>query len=265
MLPLKSNTLTARVLVNHVWTRHFGASLVPEVSDFGLRCPPPLHQDLLDTLAVDFMEHGWSLKRLHRQMVLSQLYRASSSNAGADAAALAADPDNDCYWRMNPRRLESQAVRDSLLAIAGKLDLTQGGPGIDPKNESSLRRALYYLQTPDTENRFLGVFDNSNVLECYRRQESIVPQQALALANSKFARECAEALAARLAALDDPGFVKEAFLTTLGRWPTIPEAQACSESLGQLSRVQAAKPEVQRTRALFVQALISHNDFITIR
>ena len=260
-----THPLTARVLVNHVWTRHFGASLVPDVSDFGLRCPPPLHQDVLDTLAVDFMEHGWSLKHLHRQMVLSQLYLASSSNAGADAATLAADPDNAYYWRMNPRRLESQAVRDALLAIAGKLDFTQGGPGIDSKSESSLRRALYFLQTPDTENRFLGVFDNANVLDCYRRQESIVPQQALALTNSKLTRECAEALSTRLIALDDPEFVKEAFLTTLGRWPTSAESEACFESLGQMSRLSAAKPDAQRTRALFLQALISHNDFITLR
>ena len=260
-----SHPLTARVLVNHVWTRHFGASLVPDVTDFGRRCPPPLHQDLLDTLAVDFMEHGWTLKRLHRQMVLSQLYRASSSNAGADAATLAADPDNACYWRMNPRRLESQAVRDSLLAIAGLLDLTQGGPGIDPKNDASTRRALYYLQTPDSENRFLGVFDNSNVLECYRRQESIVPQQALAFANSKLTRDCAEALATRLGALDNPAFVKEAFLTTLGRSPTSAEAQSCLETLAQLSQIQSTPPQPSHARALLVQALLSHNDFITLR
>src|SRR6185436_12701502 len=102
----------------------------------------------------------------------------------AAAATLAADPDNTCYWRMNPRRLESQAVRDSLLHAAGRLDLRVGGPNVDPEKEgSSLRRAMYFTQTADVEHRFLAAFDNSNILECYRRQESIVPQQALALAN----------------------------------------------------------------------------------
>jgi hypothetical protein len=255
------NPLTARVLVNHVWLRHFGASLVPEVSDFGLRCPPPLDQDVLDTLAVDFMQHGWSLKHLHRVMVLSQLYRRSSSNAGAAPGTLAADPENTAYWRMNPRRLESQALRDSLLAVAGRLDLRQGGPSIDPgKEESSLRRAIYFVQNADLEHRFLAAFDNSNVLECYRRQESIVPQQALALANSKLTRECAEALAKRLEPLPEAAFIEQAFLTLLSRAPTPDERAVCSESLAEFTKLNAA-----HARLLVLQALMNHNDFVTLR
>ena len=257
----KRNPLTARVLVNHVWLRHFGASLVPEVSDFGLRCPPPLQQDVLDTLAVEFMQHGWSLKHLHRVMVLSQLYRRSSSNAGAAAETLAADPENTYYWRMNPRRLESQAVRDSLLQAAGRLDLRQGGPSVDAgKEESSLRRAIYFTQTADIEHRFLAAFDNSNVLECYRRQESIVPQQALALANSKLTRECAEAMAKRAASLADPEFIEDCFLSLLSRAPTPEERAACLESLAEFTRLNPA-----HARVLVLQALMSHNDFVTLR
>ncbi|MDR3405815.1 MAG: PSD1 and planctomycete cytochrome C domain-containing protein [Chthoniobacter sp.] len=255
------NPLTARVLVNHLWTRHFGASLVPEVSDFGLRCPPPLHQDVLDTLAVDFMQHGWSLKHLHRVMVLSQLYRRSSSNAGAEAALLSADPENTCYWRMNPRRLESQAVRDSLLSAAGRLDLRQGGPSVDPgKEESSLRRAIYFVQNADVEHRFLAAFDNSNVLECYRRQESIVPQQALALANSKLTRECAEAMAKLTESLPDAEFIEHAFLSLLSRAPTPEERAACVESLAEFTKLNSA-----HARGLVLQALMNHNDFVTLR
>lgn len=260
----KSNPLTARVIVNHVWTRHFGASLVPDVSDFGLRCRPPVHQDLLDTLAVDLKEHGWSLKQLHKQLVLSRLYCTSSSNAGVDPDTLAADPDNVQYWRMNPRRLESQAVHDALLSVAGKLDLGQGGPSIEP-SEPSPRRGLYFVQTPDIEHRFLAAFDNSNVLECYRRQESVAPQQALALANSKLTRESADALAARLAKLDEAAFVQEAFLTLLGRAPSTAEAATCSQGLATLSGLQPSTSDALRARALFLQALISHNDFITLR
>jgi hypothetical protein len=255
------NPLTARVLVNHVWTRHFGASLVPDVTDYGRRCPPPLHEDLLDTLAVDFMQHGWSMKRLHRAMVLSQLYRRSSSNADAEPATLAADPDNTCYWRMNPRRLESQTIRDAMLQVAGLLDRTMGGPSIDSKKEeTSRRRAIYFSQTADVEHPFLAAFDNSSVLECYRRQESIVPQQALALSNSKLSRECANALATQMAAHSDAVFIDESFLAMLGRVPTNDERTVCLETLAELIQLKSENP-----RALLLQALINHNDFITLR
>ncbi len=251
----KRNPLTARVLVNQVWTRHFGASLVPNGDDFGLRCKAPLHQDILDALAIDFMNSGWSLKHLHRTLVLSELYRRSSSNANADAATLAADPDNASYWRMNPRRMESQLVRDSVLHLAGKLDLTLGGPSISPSSEASPRRSLYFIQNADTEHRFLAVFDNSNVLECYRRNESVVPQQALALTNSRFSRECANALAAKMAALDEKTFVERCFLAVLSRAPTAPEREASLHGLAAL----------QQNRALFLQAIFNHNDFVTLR
>ena len=252
----KRHPLTARVLVNHVWLRHFGASLVTDVGDFGLRCQQPLHQDVLDTLAVDFMNNGWSLKHLHRVMVLSDLYARSSSNAGADPATIAADPDNACYWRMNPRRMESQVVRDSLLKLSGKLDLTLGGPSIDPdKSESTPRRSLYFVQSADVEHRFLATFDNANVLECYRRNESIVPQQALALANSKLSSDCAEAMAVKMKALTDEAFLREAFLAVLGRSATAAEIAASKDGFAIL----------KQNRSLFLQALLNHNDFVVLR
>jgi hypothetical protein len=252
----KHNPLTARVLVNQVWMRHFGAPLVANMDDFGRRSLAPLHQDILDALTVDFMNNGWSLKRLHRAMVLSELYRRSSSNADADAATLAADPDNASYWRMNPRRMESQLVRDSLLHIGGKIDLTLGGPSIDPaKSETSPRRSLYFVQNADTEHRFLAVFDNSNVLECYRRNESVVPQQALALTNSKLSSECADLLAAKLGKLDEKTFIDQSFLAILGRQPTTAEREASLEGFAAL----------KQNRRLFLQALLNHNDFVTLR
>ncbi len=252
----KRNPLTARVLVNHVWTRHFGVPIVPDVGDFGLRAAAPLHQDILDTLTVDFMNNGWSMKHLHRAMVLSDLYRRSSSNAGADAATLAADPDNLHLWRMNPRRMESQLVRDSLLHLSGRIDLSLGGPSIDPaKAETSPRRSLYFIQNADVEHRFLAVFDNSNVLECYRRNESVVPQQALALTNSKLSRDCADALALKLTTLDEQLFIQQAFLAVLGRPPLEPERAASLDGLHAMGQ----------NRSLFLQALINHNDFVTLR
>lgn len=252
----RRNPLTARVLVNQVWMRHFGTPLVFNVDDFGLRSPAPLHQDVLDTLAAEFMNQGWSLKALHRALVLSELYRRSSSNAQADPATLAADPDNLCYWRMNPRRMESQVVRDSLLTLAGRLDLSLGGPSLDPdKSEMSPRRSLYFIQNADAEHKFLATFDNSNVLECYRRNESVVPQQALALTNSRLGRECAEAMAARLSRLGEAEFIDQAFLAILNRAPTAEEKHVVQESLGAL----------KHDRTLLLQALLSHNDFVTLR
>ena len=250
------NPLTARVLVNHVWARHFGTPIVADVGDFGRRAGVPLHQDILDTLAVDFMNRGWSLKQLHRTMVLSNLYRQSSSIAGADPQTLAADPDNSFYWRMNPRRMESQVVRDSLLQIGGKLDLALGGPSLDPaKFESGPRRSLYFIQNADTEHRFLAAFDNASVLECYRRNESIVPQQALALTNSQLSRQCADSLAARLDKLDTKSFIEQSFLHILARLPSESEARASAEGLKAM----------REQRILFLQALINHNDFVTLR
>ena len=252
----KRNPLTARVLVNQVWMRLTGASFVPDVSDFGRRAPAPSQQDMLDTLAAGFMENGWSLKWLIKQIVLSDLYRRSSSNADADAATLAADPDNTQLWRMNPRRLESQVVRDALLQLSGRLDLTLGGASIDPEKSSSTpRRSLYFVQTPDTEHAFLGAFDNSNVLECYRRNESVVPQQALALTNSQLSRETADALAKRLQKLPADDFVSCAFQIVLNRVPTDKERAIALESLRAMKENHAA----------FLQALLNHNDFVTLR
>lgn len=252
----KRNPLTARVLVNHVWARHFGVPLVADVGDFGRRATAPLHQDVLDSLTTGFMENGWSMKWLHRAMVLSELYRRSSSNASADPQTLAADPDNHFHWRMNPRRMESQLVRDSLLHLSSRLDLTLGGPSLDPaKAEISPRRSLYFIQNADVEHRFLAVFDNSNVLECYRRNESVVPQQALALTNSGLSRECANALAASMTKLDAPTFIDQAFLAILGRLPLEAERQASLEGFHALNK----------DRSLFLQALINHNDFVTLR
>jgi hypothetical protein len=202
------------------------------------------------------MENGWSLKWLIKQIVLSDLYRRSSSNAAADVHTLAADPDNTLLWRMNPRRLESQSVRDALLALGGKLDLTLGGPSLDPdKAESTPRRSLYFIQTPDTEHRFLGAFDNANVLECYRRNESVVPQQALALTNSQLSRATADALASKLAQEAPADFIRLSFQAILNRAPTDQEQQVSLEALTAM----------KSNRPLFLQALLNHNDFVTLR
>lgn len=267
------NPLTARVAVNHLWLRHFGQPLVPTVMDFGRRGAAPTHPQLLDWLAVEFMESGWSMKHMHRLMVLSRTYRLSSSNADAAKVSLTKDAENKYYWRMNPVRMEAQSVRDSLLQLAGQLDLTMGGPTIDPKKEDTVfRRSLYFTHSKDDVHKFLETFDNANVLDCYRRSESVLPQQALALANSKLAMVAAGKLAERLAkehsAATDDEFIRTTYETVLAVEPAKGELEVCAETLMQLRSLaeqQGHKDPVARARAGLVHALFNHNDFITVR
>ncbi len=267
----RKNPLTARVVVNHLWARHFGEPLVPNVFDFGRKNPPPLNPALLDWLAVELMEHHWSLKHLQRLMVTSSAYRMTTSLAGADAASRKADPDNKYFWRRNPGRMEAQVIRDSVLHLAGVLDLRVGGPTVDPqKDEASLRRSLYFTHSENDHHRFLDVFDNAKVLECYRRQESIVPQQALAMSNGKLGLGMAPKIAAGLekgALINDVEFIVRAFETILARPPSAAEKTECQQALAEWVKLSAGKNPAapQRARVNLVHALLNHNDFISIR
>ena len=195
------NPLTARVAINHMWLRHFGKPLVPTVFNFGKSGKPPTHPELLDWLAVEFMDRKWDMKAMHRLMVTSDAYKMESSTWKADAPQLKVDPDNTYLWHMNVRRVEAESVRDSLLAIAGKLDPTMGGPDIDEKKaEDVYRRSIYFRTAPDLQVEMLKVFDVASPNECFQRSESIVPQQALALANSKLSLTMAREIASQLAA-----------------------------------------------------------------
>ncbi|MCA9085725.1 MAG: DUF1553 domain-containing protein [Planctomycetaceae bacterium] len=270
------NPLTARVAVNHVWMRHFGEPLVESVFDFGLRTKAPVHQELLDQLAVEFMRSGWSFRHLHRLIVASEAYQRTSSELHADPATLSADPTNQFYWRMNARRMESQIVRDSLLQLAGVLDVSMGGPSV-PVNEKSRRRSLYFLHSRDDQNQLLSMFDDADLLQCYRRSESIVPQQALALSNSELSMTMAAEIAERLstpsistaateskdsASQQRRTFIDTAFFTILGRHPDSDETSECLAFCEQLA---TGGVQEQRIRTRLIHALINHNDFITIR
>lgn len=267
----EQNPLTARVAVNHIWLRHFGEPLVETVFDFGRLAPEPDHMELLDWLAAEFMESGWSMRHLHRLLVTSEAWRRSSSNLDADPATLAADPDNRFYWRAHPRRMESQVVRDSVLQLAGQLDPASGGPPA-PVDGGSLRRSLYLTHSRDDEDRFLSMFDNADILQCYRRSESIVPQQALALANAAISIDMAAHVARRLEEGNDASgrrdFVRAAFGLVLGRAPDQEETDACLDywnAMEQLESVRAAPDPGALVRARLVHALFNHNDFLTIR
>lgn len=273
----RRHPLTARVAVNHLWTRHFGTPLVPTMFDFGRNGTPPIHGRLLDWLASELIESGWNMKHMHRLIVESATYRMSSSAKGADAN-VAIDPDNIFFWRRAPTRLESQAVRDSLLALAGTLDVTHGGPPIPSANQNaSPRRSLYFFHSNNERNLFLTTFDEALVKECYRREQSIVPQQALALINSALVLDAAKQIADRITnaipigaenKTSDNSFIRLAFMAILGEEPNATEATACQESLAawkQLPEAQSGGQATSYARAQLVWVLLNHNDFVTIR
>jgi hypothetical protein len=260
--------LTARVAVNHIWMRHMGKPLVPTVFDFGRKGTPPTHPDLLDWLASELVQNGWSMKHLHRLIVTSNTYRLSSSSANAENA-VKVDSENRWYWRMNPIRMESQVIRDSLLHLSGDLDTTIGGPTVPAADETTRRRSLYFFHSHNDYNKFLSTFDDANVLECYRRAESIVPAQTLALENSKLVLVAADRIARRLNDIAaDAAFIRAAFETVLGTPPSADEQTECETALKELREIamREKKPEAAlRARANVVHALLNHNDFVTIR
>ncbi len=272
------NPLTARVAVNHVWGRHFGSPLVPTVFDFGRKGTPPGNQPLLDALAVEFMEHRWSLRHLHRVIVLSAAYRMESTVAGADVE-MGKDPENRHLWRRVPLRMEAQVVRDSLLAHAGRIEAVMGGPVVPPDAQAtSRRRSLYFQHSNNERNAFLATFDDATVKECYRRDTSIVPQQALALLNARVVHDAVPDIARRIAARsgveDDRRFVREAFVALLGFEPGAREMEASLQAMAAWrnpSTSSGAKANAnadaasQRAREGLAWSLINHTDFVTIR
>ena len=288
-----TNPRTSRIAVNHVWLRHFGEALVPSVDNFGLSGKKPSHPQLLDWLANQLTDHGWRMKPLHRLMVTSRTYRLASRSGSSQNPNLKKDPENRYLWQMNWHRMEAEAVRDSLLAVAGKLDLTVGGPDLEEtKGQTSLRRSLYFRTTPDNQMQMLTLFDQANPTECYRRRESVIPQQALALSNGRLAIDMSRLLASeltkQLGASTEPAsqqqFIAHAFERILSRRPTADETRVCQAFLRQnaellahpeaLETFPAGKEEPtvaastdihQRARENLIHVLFNHNEFITIR
>jgi hypothetical protein len=270
------NPLTARVAVNHIWARHFGQPLVDPMVDFGRRTPLPRQHILLDWLALELLEHQWSMKHLHRVMVTSSAYRLSSSASG-QKSNLAKDPNNELYWRRLSPRMEAQVVRDSLLLLAGTLDMTIGGPSVAPGNGAGRRRSLYFTHSRDDRNPFLSMFDDADILRCYRRQESIVPQQALTMANSELSLQMARTLGERLhkevqektateQRSPDTRFVEAAFESVLCRLPTADEMAVCRDTMQQVRHLNSGRKDASlRAAWAVVHALFNHNDFVTIR
>ena len=190
------NPLTARVIVNRVWMYHFGSPLVRTTSDFGLRSDPPTHPELLDYLADQFIRGGWSLKKLHRWMMLSSTYQQSSA---PNPAAAKLDPGNQLLWQMNRRRLDFEAMRDTFLAVAGRLDPTIGGRPVELTSEPfPPRRTVYgFVERQNLPGLFRTFDFASPDTTSPQRFSTTVPQQALFLMNSPFIVQQARSLSER--------------------------------------------------------------------
>jgi len=234
------NPLTARVMVNRIWQHHFGRGLVATPSDFGTHGQKPSHPELLDWLASEFVSRGWSLKQMHKLMLMSATYQQSSLTS---VEAEKVDPENRLYSRMNRLRLEGEVIRDSVLAISGQLNLQMGGPGVFPPIPQDLfkgatgwvvskdprdhvRRSVYIFARRNLRFPFLEVFDApDNNLSCPGRECSTTAPQALTLLNADEVMTAARAMAKRLAseAGASDGQVALAYRLTLGREPSADE------------------------------------------
>jgi hypothetical protein len=237
----RDNPLTARVLVNRVWANHFGAGLVRTPSNFGLRGQEPTHAELLDHLAGRFVEEGWSIKKLHRWIMLSSVYR-QSSRYRADCAT--ADPENRLLWRMNRRRLDFEALRDSMLAVAGRLDTSAGGPSFDLTAAGANRRTVYALVDRQALPGMLPTFDFASPdTHSPERYTTTVPQQALLMMNSPLITDLARAFAARP---DVKGIAapspRAAYMLELAR-SRAPSKHEIEQVLKFIAEEQAEKPD----------------------
>jgi len=222
-----NNPLTARVMVSRVWSYHFGAPLVRTPSDFGVRAEAPANLELLDHLATQFMAEGWSLKKLHRTMMLSAAYQQSSDE---NAAMAKIDPANDFVWRQNRHRLDFEAMRDTLLTVSGKLDPAMGGNAVEITTEPyATRRSVYaYIERQNLPGLFRTFDFASPDATSSGRFFTSVPQQALFLLNSPFVVQQAQAFLARpevKSATDDGQRIKNLYLAAFQRPPEPEEIQ----------------------------------------
>lgn len=254
------NPLTARVMVNRIWQHHFGEGIVRTPSDWGMNGDRPSHPELLDWLAVQFVEKKWSVKAMHRLILNSNTYRQSVEHPEAVVQS-AKDPGNRLLWRRNWQRLEAEALRDSILSVSGSLTKSSGGPGVfldipadvaegfeffrwfPSQEKDQLRKSIYAFQRRSVMMPMVEVFDGANMNEsCSQRSVTVVPTQAFSLMNSKFVNQQARRLAERaleLAGPDRGAQIGKAFQLALGRAASVKEREEAMEMFGHLPAIDA--------------------------
>jgi hypothetical protein len=273
------NPLTARVIVNRVWAGHFGRGIVDTPGDFGSQGEKPTHPELLDWLAAEFMEGGWSLKKLHRMMVLSDAYGQGQTQ---NPFAANRDPENDLLWRMNRRRLDGETLRDAILSVSGLLNPKSAGPSVYPELPAELkssagawpvsadagernRRSIYVFVKRNLRYPLFAAFDAPDRTEaCSRRFETTTAPQALMLLNEKLYAEKARRFAERVTAevgTDPERGIEHAYLLALARTPTSEERRAAHAFLGAQSKKAGGAKEAF---ADFCHAVLNLNEFVYV-
>jgi hypothetical protein len=269
-------SLLARVTVNRVWQQYFGVGIVATPDNFGLSGAKPTHPELLDWIAVKFVESGWSLKALHRLILESATFRQTSAPR---AGAVARDPENRLLWRYPIHRLDAEAIRDAMLSVSARLGSKTNGPFVptprspigevivDEAKPDAFARSIFLQQRRTQVPTFLGTFDApSIVFNCTRRAETTMPLQSLGLLNSEFAVKRGEDFARRLereGGRDTPAKIRRGFLLTMGREPDSGERKAATRFLTEQRSAYAGKPDAeQRVWADFCQSLFGLNSFL---
>jgi hypothetical protein len=236
------NPLAARVIVNRLWLNHFGRGIVQTPNDFGRQGKAPSHPELLDFLASELVRSGWSLKAMHRLILLSRSWQSAST---VSAESLEKDPTNECFSHFARRRLDAEALRDSILYVSGELDMEPGGEHPFPKRNTwswtqhrpfsetfdSQKRSVYLMQGRLRKNAYLSLFDGADPsTSTGQRSMSITPLQALFALNDALVHRCSEAFAARWTASGEWDLrVQSAYHAAYGR---APEAAELSRALG---------------------------------
>ncbi|HSQ58680.1 MAG TPA: DUF1553 domain-containing protein, partial [Gemmata sp.] len=277
------NPLTARVIVNRLWQHHFGEGIVRSPDDFGNQGQPPTHPQLLDWLASELVAGKWSLKHMHRLMVLSTAYRqASRAIPEQTAKAVTADPQNKLLHRQNVRRLEAEAIRDAILVVSGRLDRTMGGPSILPHLaehqvgrgkppsgpiDGNGRRSVYIAVRRNFLNTIFTAFDYPTPFTCIgRRTVSNVPAQALVMLNNPFVLQQAELWAREVLAKPNrspDARVAAMYEAAFGREPTKEESRAAADFLA-IEAEEFGKPGHPRAWANLAHVLFNAKEFIFI-
>jgi hypothetical protein len=261
-----AGSLLARVIVNRLWQHHFGRGLVATINDFGTQGTLPNHPELLEWLAGELVRNNWSLKHVHRLIMTSDTFQQESEFW---AAADKFDPDNTLLWRYAPRRLEAEAVRDSILAVSGQLDLRMFGSGtLDPWHK---RRSIYFTVKRSLLNPMLNLYDAPETLtSAGRRNSTTTAPQALLMINSPYIRELAQAFAARISQRPEDGLstiVTNAFQLALNREPSKGELRAAIQFItAQQKDYEQSNSSKSTSAALadFAQAIFSLNEFIYV-
>lgn len=270
------NPLTARVQVNRMWAQHFGRGIVSTVANFGKSGAKPTHPELLDWLATEFIQQKWSMKAMHKLMVMSSAYRQSSD---FDDVKKKADPNNELLSRWKPRRLEGEAVRDSILAVTGKLNEERFGPpaqvvgsggAVDTKDDAQgNRRSIYQIVRRSQHLTILELFDTPLMeVNCPQRPNSTVPLQALALMNSPFSERNAAALADRIlknGGTNDETRIAYAFNVMFTREPKASETERIKKFIANATAESAGKPLTAKdawTQVALV--LLNSNEFVYV-